>query len=201
MDLVAKSTPDGYTLALLADSMITINPHLYKEMQTDPSRTSRRLHRSYRINGCCRSTLPFRSRIQGIRRARAPSPPAARVCLGGQRQHPPAGHGDAQAAREHRPHTRALQGGTPAATATVAGEVAAMFSGTSSAPQIKAGRLRALAVTGSQRSALFPDLPTISEYYPGYEVTIWLGLFAATGTPGSRARQASRRGQQGARRD
>src|SRR3989442_13225289 len=36
MDLVAKSTPDGYTLALLADSMIAINPHLYKEMQTDP---------------------------------------------------------------------------------------------------------------------------------------------------------------------
>ena len=58
-----------------------------------------------------------------------------------------------------------------------------MFSGTSSAPQIKAGRLRALAVTGSQRSALFPDLPTISEFYPGYEVTIWLGLFAAAGTP------------------
>jgi tripartite-type tricarboxylate transporter receptor subunit TctC len=49
------------------------------------------------------------------------------------------------------------KGGAPAATATVAGEVAAMFSGTSSAPQIKAGRLRALAVTGSQRSALFPD--------------------------------------------
>src|SRR5258707_9445208 len=58
-----------------------------------------------------------------------------------------------------------------------------MFSGTSSAPQIKAGRLRALAMTGAQRSALFPDLPTISEYYPGYEVTIWLGLFAAAGTP------------------
>src|SRR5437879_13175778 len=58
-----------------------------------------------------------------------------------------------------------------------------MFSGTSSAPQIKSGRLRALAVTGAQRSALFPELPTISEFYPGYEVTIWLGLFAAAGTP------------------
>ena len=58
-----------------------------------------------------------------------------------------------------------------------------MFSGTSSAPQIKAGRLRALAVTGSRRSALFPELPTIAEFYPGYEVTIWLGLFAAAGTP------------------
>jgi tripartite-type tricarboxylate transporter receptor subunit TctC len=75
------------------------------------------------------------------------------------------------------------KGGAPATTATVAGEVAAMFSGTSSAPQIKAGRLRALAVTGSHRSDVFPDLPTIAEFYPGYEVTIWLGLFAAAGTP------------------
>src|SRR3989442_7725436 len=75
------------------------------------------------------------------------------------------------------------KGGAPAAAATVAGEVAAMFSGTSSAPQIKAGRLRALAATGSQRSALFPELPTIGEFYPGYEVTIWLGLFAPAGTP------------------
>ena len=58
-----------------------------------------------------------------------------------------------------------------------------MFSGTSSAPQIKSGRLRALAVTGRHRSDIFPDLPTISEFYPGYEVTIWLGLFAAAGTP------------------
>jgi len=75
------------------------------------------------------------------------------------------------------------KGGTPATTATVAGETAAMFSGTSSAPQIKAGRLRALAVTGAKRSPLFPDLPTIGEYYPGYEVTIWLGVFAPAGTP------------------
>jgi len=75
------------------------------------------------------------------------------------------------------------KGGAPATTATVSGEVAAMFSGTSSAPQIKAGRLRALAVTGPRRSEIFPDLPTISEFYAGYEVTIWLGLFAAAGTP------------------
>jgi tripartite-type tricarboxylate transporter receptor subunit TctC len=58
-----------------------------------------------------------------------------------------------------------------------------MFSGTSSAPQIKAGRLHALAVTGPERSKLFPDLPAIAEFYPGYEVTIWLGLFSTAGTP------------------
>jgi len=76
-----------------------------------------------------------------------------------------------------------FKGGTPATAATVAGDTAALFSGTSTAPQIRAGKLRALAVTGAKRSPDFPDLPTIGELYPGYEVTIWLGLFAPAGTP------------------
>jgi tripartite-type tricarboxylate transporter receptor subunit TctC len=75
------------------------------------------------------------------------------------------------------------RGGAPATTATVAGEVAAMFAGTSTAPQIKAGRLRALAVAGATRSFAFPDLPTISEFYPGFENSIWLGLFGPVGMP------------------
>jgi len=75
------------------------------------------------------------------------------------------------------------KGGAPATTATMAGEVAAMFSGTSSAPQIKAGRLRALAVAGAKRSPTFPDLPTIGEFYPGFENAIWLGLFGPAGMP------------------
>jgi tripartite-type tricarboxylate transporter receptor subunit TctC len=73
------------------------------------------------------------------------------------------------------------KGGSPAAAATVAGETAAMWSGSSNAPQIKAGRLRPLAVSGGHRSAQYPELPTISEFYPGFENSIWLGLFAPAG--------------------
>src|SRR4029077_19125466 len=76
-----------------------------------------------------------------------------------------------------------FKGGTPATLATVTGDTAAMFAGTSTSTQIKAGKLRALAVTGAQRSPEFPDLPTIGEFYPGYEVTIWLALFAPAATP------------------
>jgi tripartite-type tricarboxylate transporter receptor subunit TctC len=76
-----------------------------------------------------------------------------------------------------------FKGGAPATLATVAGDTSAMFAGTSNAAQIKAGKLRALAVTGSRRSPEYPDLPTIGEFYPGYEVTIWLALFAPAGTP------------------
>ena len=75
------------------------------------------------------------------------------------------------------------RGGAPATTATMSGEVAAMFAGTSTAPQIKAGRLRALAVAGTKRLNTFPDLPAIGEVYPGFQNSIWLGLFGPAGLP------------------
>jgi tripartite-type tricarboxylate transporter receptor subunit TctC len=75
------------------------------------------------------------------------------------------------------------RGGTPATAATMSGEVAAMFAGTSTAPQIRAGRLRALATSGVTRSSAFPELPTVAEFYPGFENSIWLGLFGPAGLP------------------
>jgi tripartite-type tricarboxylate transporter receptor subunit TctC len=76
-----------------------------------------------------------------------------------------------------------FKGGSPAAAATVAGDTAAVWSGSSNAPQIKAGRLRPLAVSGAKRSEQYPDLPTIGEFYPGFENSIWLGLFGPAGIP------------------
>ncbi len=58
-----------------------------------------------------------------------------------------------------------------------------MFGGGSVAPLVQAGKLKGLAVSAQRRSRLLPDLPTIAEVYPGYEVTIWQGLFAPIGTP------------------
>jgi tripartite-type tricarboxylate transporter receptor subunit TctC len=75
------------------------------------------------------------------------------------------------------------RGGSPATTATVQGEVAAMFAGSSTAPQIRAGNLRALASTGEGRSDVFPDLPTIGEFYPGFKNSIWLAMFTPKDTP------------------
>jgi len=184
MDLVAKSQPDGYTLGLLADSMITINPHLYKEMQTDPLKDLAPVA-SVVSNQWVLSvnpSVPAKSFKEFIDYARKASPPLAYASGGNGSIHQLAMEMLKQRAGIELVHVP-YKGGSPATTATVAGEVAAMFSGTSSAPQIKSGRLRALAVTGRHRSDIFPDLPTISEFYPGYEVTIWLGLFAAAGTP------------------
>jgi tripartite-type tricarboxylate transporter receptor subunit TctC len=75
------------------------------------------------------------------------------------------------------------RGGAPAMTATIAGETQILFAGASAAGQFDAGNLRPLAASGKQRSKRFPNIPTIAEFYPGYAVDIWLGLFAPAGTP------------------
>jgi tripartite-type tricarboxylate transporter receptor subunit TctC len=186
MELVAKAPPDGYTLGLLADSMITINPHLYKEMQVDPIKDLAPVA-SVVSNQWVLSvnpSVPVKNFEEFIAYARSAKPPLAYASGGNGSIHQLAMEMLKQRAGIDLVHVP-YKGGAPATTATVSGEVAAMFSGTSSAGQIKSGRLRALAVTGRRRSDLFPDLPTIAEFYPGYEVTIWLGLFSAAGTPES----------------
>jgi tripartite-type tricarboxylate transporter receptor subunit TctC len=75
------------------------------------------------------------------------------------------------------------RGGGPAGIGLLAGEVSAMFGGGSLVPTIQSGRIRGLAASGATRFPLMPELPTIGEIYPGYEVLIWHGLFAPVGVP------------------
>ena len=183
-DLAAKSLPDGYTLALLADSMITINPHLYAKMPFDPLKdlvpVASAVANQFVLS--VNPALPVKTFKEFIEHARKANPPLAYASGGNGSQHQMCMEMLKQRAGINLVHVP-YKGGTPATIATVGGETMAMFAGTSTAPQIRAGKLRALAVTGAKRSAAFPDLPTIGEFYPGYEVTIWLGLFAPAGTP------------------
>jgi tripartite-type tricarboxylate transporter receptor subunit TctC len=183
-DIVAKSPPDGYTLLLGADSLIAINPHLYAKMPFDPLKdlvpvaTVAANQFVLAVN----PSLPVRTFQEFIEYARRTVPPLAYASGGNGSQHHLSMEILKQRAGIDLLHVP-FKGGSPATLATVAGDTAAMFAGTSSKPQIKAGKLRALAATGTQRSPEFPELPTISEFYPGYEVTIWLALFAPAGTP------------------
>jgi tripartite-type tricarboxylate transporter receptor subunit TctC len=181
---VARATADGYTLILAADSLITINPHLYSKMPIDTLKDLAPVA-SLVANQFVLSVnpgLPVKNFQEFIEYARKANPPLAYGSGGNGSQH--------QLTMEllkaragidlvHVPY----KGGAPATTATMAGEVQAMFAGTSTAPQIKAGRLRALATSGAKRSAAFPELPTIGEFYPGFENSIWLGLFGPPGIP------------------
>jgi tripartite-type tricarboxylate transporter receptor subunit TctC len=183
-ELVAKAAPDGHTLGLLADSMITINPHLYskKTLDTLHDLTPVATVASNQFVLAINPSLPAKTFPEFIELAKKSNPPLAYASGGNGSQH----HLTMEMLKQragidlvHVPY----RGGSPATTATVSGETAAMWAGSSNAAQIKAGRLRALAVSGAQRSAQYPDLPTIGEFYPGFANSIWLGLFGPAGLP------------------
>jgi tripartite-type tricarboxylate transporter receptor subunit TctC len=76
------------------------------------------------------------------------------------------------------------KGGAPAVLDTVAGQTQLLFSaGTQTLPHVKAGKLRLLAVTESKRSALLPNVPTVAETVPGYELAVWYGFFGPKDLP------------------
>jgi tripartite-type tricarboxylate transporter receptor subunit TctC len=182
-DLVAKAAPDGQTLGLLADSQITINPHLYK-MPLDTLRDLTPVS-PVAVNQfvlTVNPSLPVQTFAEFIAYAKSANPPLAYASGGNGSQHHLTMEMLKQRAGINLLHVP-YKGGAPAATATVAGETMAMWSGSSNAPQIKAGRLRPLAVSGGQRSAQYPELPTIGEFYPGLENSIWLGLFGPANLP------------------
>ena len=183
-EYVARSPADGHTLLFGQDSLIVINPHIYARMPLDVLRdvvpVSTVASNMFVLS--VNPSLPVKTFTEFIEYARKADPPL---------NYASGGNGSIHQLSMEMLKVRAginlvhvpYKGGAPATTATVAGEVAAMFAGTSTAPQIKSGRLRALAVTGARRSDVFPELPAIAEFYPGYEMTIWLGLFAPAGTP------------------
>jgi tripartite-type tricarboxylate transporter receptor subunit TctC len=183
-DLVAKAPPDGHTLILLGDSLAVINPHIYAKMPFDTlkdivpvaSVASNQFFLS--VN----PSLPVKTLPELVEHARKTKPPLPYASGGNGSQHHLGTEMFKQRAGIDLTHVP-YRGGGPAGTATVAGETMVVLAGASSAGLLRAGQLRGLATTGTKRSPLFPDLPTIGEFYPGYDVTIWLGLFAPAGTP------------------
>jgi tripartite-type tricarboxylate transporter receptor subunit TctC len=183
-DIVAKAAPDGYTLLLAQDSLIVVNPHIYANMPFDTLKDLVPVA-SVALNDFVLSinpSVPAKTFAQFIEYAKKADPPLAYASAGNGSQH----HLAMELLRQragisliHVPY----RGGAPATIATIAGDTQVMFAGSSTLPQIHAGKLRALAVAGTHRSSEFPDLPLIADFYPGFEVTIWLGLFAPAGTP------------------
>ena len=183
-ELVAHSAPDGYTLLLAADSGIVVNPHLYAKMPFDPLKdlvpvTSVAANQFVlAIN----ANLPPKTFQEFIEYAKKANPPLYYASGGNGSQHHLTMELLKQRAGLNLVHVP-YKSGASATTATVAGEVAAMFAGSSNAGQIKSGRLRALAVTSLAPAPDYPGVPPIAATYPGFEAKIWLGLFAPAGTP------------------
>jgi tripartite-type tricarboxylate transporter receptor subunit TctC len=183
-DMLAHADPDGYTLMLAADSLLTINPHVYASMPFDPLKDILPVSSiaSNQFFLSVNPELPVKTLPEFIEYARKAKPPLPYASGGNGSQHQLGIEMLKQLAHIDLLHVP-FRGGSPAGMATVAGETKVVLAGASNAGLLQSGKLRGLATTGKKRSPLFPDLPTIGEFYPGYDLTIWLGLFAPPATP------------------
>jgi len=184
-EAAAHAAPDGYTLLIGPSALFAINPHLYARMPIDPlkdlvpiaSLVENELVLA--ANPALTKGMDFRGFIELARNSK---PPLFYASIGNGSEHHLSMELLKRAAGIELTHVP-YKGGGPAALGVIAGNTAAMFGGGSVVPLIKSGQLHALAVTGTKRSKVLPDLPTIGEVYPGFEVTLWQGLFAPVGTP------------------
>ncbi len=183
-EAIARSAPDGYTIGLIADSQVVINPHLYKSMPFDPLKDLLPIATvvEHEFVLAINPSLPPKTFPEFIEYAKHANPPLNYASGGNGSQHHLMMEELKQRAGINMVHVP-YRGGSPATAATVSGETAAMWAGSSNAAQIKSGRLRAIAVSSARRSTEHPDLPAIAEFYPGYDNRIWLGMFGPAGLP------------------
>jgi len=184
MDEVAKSASDGYTL-LLDHSGLTYMPGFYRTLPFDPVKDFDAI--VVAVSGiyvlAVNIDLPVKSVAELIAYAKA-NP--------GQLSYGSAGIGSSlhlageflkRAAGVDIVHVP-YKGPAPAATDLIGGQIQMMFGPPVTVlPLAQAGKIRALAVTSAKRSALAPELPTMAETLPGFEVVGWYGLAAPAGTP------------------
>ena len=183
-EIVARATPDGHTLLLCTDAMMTITPHVLAKMNFNPTKDFVPVATvaSSELFLAVGPGQPFKTVPEFIEHAKKARPPLAYGSNGvGGQHHLTMEMFKARAGIDllHVPY----KGATPAATAAITGEVAALFSGGAAGPLIRSGRLRALAVAGRKRVAALPEVPTVGEFLPGFANSVWLGLCAPRLTP------------------
>ena len=182
-ELVAGASPDGHTLLLGPSALFGINPHLYAKMSIDPLKDLLPVASvvSNALLLAANPKLAPRNFSDFIEFARRTKPGLFYASIGNGSEHHLAMEMLKLAAGIELSHVP-YKGGGPAALGVMSGDVAAMFGGGSVASLIQSGELRGLATSGRKRSPALPDLPSIAEFYPDYEVTLWQGLFAPVGT-------------------
>jgi tripartite-type tricarboxylate transporter receptor subunit TctC len=185
-DLVAKSKPDGYTI-IAATTALAAQPILFRKLpyQADRDFTPISLVITVPTILVVHPSIPARNAKDLI--ALAKSRPGAL-------NYGSAGNGsDNHLTAEVFKHAAKIEalhipykGGGAVMLDLVAGQVAFVFSTIPTAhPFIASGRLRPLAVSGAKRNPAYPDVPTVAETIPGFNVNAWLGLFGPAGMPGN----------------
>jgi len=184
-DNVAKSPPDGYSLLLGTTGTHTINPNLYSKLPYDPIKdfVAISLVVKYLNILVVNPNVPVKSVADLIALAKQKPGQVTFGSAGNGASNHLTGEMLAALAGVKMQHVP-YKGSGPALNDVIAGQINFMFDQYSTvAPNIKAGRLRAIGIATKQRHRLLPDVPTISETIPGFEVPLWYGLFAPAGTP------------------
>jgi tripartite-type tricarboxylate transporter receptor subunit TctC len=184
-DIAAKAAPDGYTV-LMMSLTFAVNPSLFRKLPYDTEKDliPVTLVASAPLMLVVHPSIPVKSVQDFLAYAKA-NPGKLNFGSGGPGTTPHlAGEMLKLMARVQMTHVP-YKGGGPALTDLMGGQIQLMLENIpSTLPLAKSGKVRALAVSGRQRSALVPDLPTLDEAgLKGYEIVGWNGLFVPAGTP------------------
>ena len=188
-DAIAKAAPDGLTVGIAAVATHAINPWLYSKMPYNAATDFAPITQMLRVpnvlvmNADTAARLGINTLADLIKYAKA-NPAKLNYASGGNGS---AGHlaGEMFKAQAgiyavHIPYN----GGNPAQLALLSGQVDFNFDNLATASaNIKAGKLKALAVTTAKRSTALPDIPAVAETLKGFEIDTWWGLVAPSGTP------------------
>ncbi len=189
VDLVAKAVPDGQTIGIAAVAMHAINPWLYNKLPFDPIKDFAPITQMLRIpnvlvlNAETAQRLKISTLKDFLAYARA-NPGKLNYGSGGNGS---AGHLGGEIFKQrggffavHIPYA----GGAPSQLALLSGQVDYTLDNlATAAPNMRAGKIVPLAVTSAQRSPLLPEVPTLADTLPGFEIDTWWGLVAPAGTP------------------
>ncbi|MDB5860207.1 MAG: extracytoplasmic binding receptor-like protein [Ramlibacter sp.] len=188
-DLVAKAAPDGLTIGISAVATHAINPWLFSKMPYDPVKDFAAITQMVRVPNVLvmNADTAARLKINNLRDLIAygkANPGKLNYGSGGNGS---AGHlagemfkRDAGIFAVHIPYN----GGNPAQLALLSGQVDFNFDNlATAAPNIRSGKLKALAVTTLQRSPNLPEVPPVAEVLKGFAIDTWWGLVAPAGTP------------------
>jgi tripartite-type tricarboxylate transporter receptor subunit TctC len=182
---VSRAAPDGYTLMIGTDAQMASNVHLYKHAGFDPVRDFAPVAYAG-LNIIClavNAELPLKSVADVIAYAKQNPGKLSYGSSGTGSPHHLAGVLLAQKTGidiQHVPY----RGGGAAVNDLLGGHIGMAFLSLSAAvPQLSSGKIRIIAMVEKTRYSGLPDVPTIGETVPGFEMSSWVGLFAPTGTP------------------
>jgi tripartite-type tricarboxylate transporter receptor subunit TctC len=188
-DIVAKAPPDGLTIGIAATATNAVNPWLYAKMPYNAATDFAPITQMVRVpnvlvmNAQTAQRLKINSLADLIAYAKA-NPAKLNYGSGGNGS---AGHLAGEMFKKeagifavHIPYN----GGNPAQLALISGQVDFNFDNlATAAPNIRSGKLKAIAVTTGERSSALPDVPTVASTLKGFSVDTWWGLVAPAGTP------------------